>query len=586
MVQFDSRRIIVMMLKKYFLALVFGVAVMAIPEKTMAYENQIEQVQINLPDVTVYYRSSEGTEDPVAYLGGEKLVLSSLQPFSETQEPIAYYVALDISASVPENRFEDIKNSLRSFLGQMREQDKMILYTFGDMVQNRLTGGESRSEAAELIGTLVADNQNTLLFEALETIAKDISLAQEQKEMRRVMTVISDGKDCADNTKTAESIKKKLQTQSTPVFTFAVENIEGDTEAEIHSYRSSFSSLATDTGGIPWTIEQGYSVWEGLKSQEKALLESTYCTFRSSSNITSNRNEDFVLTFPDKESLSVPVLVARSQPDTVKPEIISLSVLDEKTIEVSYSETMDGAEKPENYQIMDEGNRIPVSQVIRNDKKDNTYNLVLGEKLRNGNYSLSVTSVYDHSNEKNALSTGDYELKVTGMEEEPEPTLKEKIVLWWPVILTAALAVILVMFLLFFRRVKKKQVVLVDDRFVEKKNINEKVQLHVAKSKTGLRSKKVRLQTRYQNQKPEFFDYTIYGSAMVGRKKDCDISCDDTAMSGQHFILSIEKDGRLWVMDTDSTNGTFVNGKRIQQKSALNSGDLIKAGNLVFQIEW
>ena len=62
----------------------------------------------------------------------------------------------------------------------------------------------------------------------------------------------------------------------------------------------------------------------------------------------------------------------------------------------------------------------------------------------------------------------------------------------------------------------------------------------------------------------------------IGRSPDCDIFLDDVTVSRNHAVL-IERDGRLWVEDEGSLNGTFVNRKRIES-ARLEEGDELKIG--------
>ncbi len=63
----------------------------------------------------------------------------------------------------------------------------------------------------------------------------------------------------------------------------------------------------------------------------------------------------------------------------------------------------------------------------------------------------------------------------------------------------------------------------------------------------------------------------------IGRKPDNDIHIDNRAVSNQHArILTILNDA--FIEDLDSTNGTRVNGEKIN-KQALNNGDIIRIGN-------
>ncbi len=62
-------------------------------------------------------------------------------------------------------------------------------------------------------------------------------------------------------------------------------------------------------------------------------------------------------------------------------------------------------------------------------------------------------------------------------------------------------------------------------------------------------------------------------SLSVGRKPDNDIVVDNPAVSGHHCRIS-KQGGTYFVEDLESTNGTFVNEKRIK-KSGLHDNDVV-----------
>lgn len=69
----------------------------------------------------------------------------------------------------------------------------------------------------------------------------------------------------------------------------------------------------------------------------------------------------------------------------------------------------------------------------------------------------------------------------------------------------------------------------------------------------------------------------------IGRRSDNDIQIDDRAVSGYHCqILTVLNDSFL--EDLQSTNGTYVNSKRIT-KHALRNGDIIILGTHQLQYE-
>ena len=77
--------------------------------------------------------------------------------------------------------------------------------------------------------------------------------------------------------------------------------------------------------------------------------------------------------------------------------------------------------------------------------------------------------------------------------------------------------------------------------------------------------------------------FTLADVLTIGRDEDCDIAMpSDTFMSGRHARIEVRPGGAA-VVDTNSTNGVFVNGKRVQGERSLRDGDRIQAGNTVLE---
>ena len=61
----------------------------------------------------------------------------------------------------------------------------------------------------------------------------------------------------------------------------------------------------------------------------------------------------------------------------------------------------------------------------------------------------------------------------------------------------------------------------------------------------------------------------------IGRKEEINhIAIKQETISNQHANIKY-KDYSFWIIDRGSTNGTFLNGKKIDDEMRLNHGDLI-----------
>ena len=71
----------------------------------------------------------------------------------------------------------------------------------------------------------------------------------------------------------------------------------------------------------------------------------------------------------------------------------------------------------------------------------------------------------------------------------------------------------------------------------------------------------------------------------VGRGDDHDVSIDgDEFASTNHARFEPRRDG-IWLHDLGSTNGTFVNGERIDAPRRLNGGDIVSVGGTELRFE-
>lgn len=71
------------------------------------------------------------------------------------------------------------------------------------------------------------------------------------------------------------------------------------------------------------------------------------------------------------------------------------------------------------------------------------------------------------------------------------------------------------------------------------------------------------------------------GRQLIGRRPECDIRLRERAVSGIHAEVIRSQNG-VTIRDLASTNGTLVNGARVES-AALTQGSLVRVGNCVFK---
>ncbi len=70
----------------------------------------------------------------------------------------------------------------------------------------------------------------------------------------------------------------------------------------------------------------------------------------------------------------------------------------------------------------------------------------------------------------------------------------------------------------------------------------------------------------------------------VGRHPSSNLCLSDTTVSGRHAeILTINRD--LFVRDLNSTNGTLLNGRKLQNLTGLRSGDVLHFGSAMYTLQ-
>jgi FHA domain-containing protein len=84
----------------------------------------------------------------------------------------------------------------------------------------------------------------------------------------------------------------------------------------------------------------------------------------------------------------------------------------------------------------------------------------------------------------------------------------------------------------------------------------------------------------------EGLDFELNSAQMtIGRGRQNDIALDsDDYASARHARFEPRQDG-VWVQDLGSTNGTYLNGMRLERPHRLTTGDVVRVGETDLRFE-
>ena len=81
-------------------------------------------------------------------------------------------------------------------------------------------------------------------------------------------------------------------------------------------------------------------------------------------------------------------------------------------------------------------------------------------------------------------------------------------------------------------------------------------------------------------------EFPLKGTATIGRKPGVNdiVFENDRTVSARHCEVAV-RDGRYYITDLKSSNGTYVNGRKVVTEMEVFSGDLLRLGNLELKFE-
>ncbi len=78
--------------------------------------------------------------------------------------------------------------------------------------------------------------------------------------------------------------------------------------------------------------------------------------------------------------------------------------------------------------------------------------------------------------------------------------------------------------------------------------------------------------------------FEVGAEATIGRAAGCQVTLDDNYASQLHARV-FHRDGKIFVEDIGSTNGTYLNRSKVTGPMVIQRGDQLQIGNTVLELE-
>ena len=560
---------------------------------------RVEQVYADLPDIYVYGNgfSVEEAKKGQAYFAGQLLTAESddCGQYENFGEHLCIYILLDISGSIPDAYFTEIKSGIQKLQEQYGTEDRIVLCAFGSEVTLAADGSQDAERMQEILDGLNNRDQETLLFSAIDRVADLAESEKESQYRRKVIAVITDGEDFATGKTQSQEAMTTLQEHGLPVYAFCIQ----DTKKE---YINSFSEFARTSGGdaVIFDPEQGSHILTDLREN---LYQDVTLHYRADSNQVSNQMETFSLHLPDGEVLNHSVMNNRWQKDQEAPYLTEVQIISDNHLRLTFSEPLKGADALSAYELQADQKTYPISSAAYSEEDAPMVDLIFSEPLHSGEYRMLCNSITDASMEKNPLRSDEESsdaqtggsVLLLNLENVPKKTIKQDNRYMGIFFLIFAALIALIITVIAVSSKKRKNdadMAPEDDRPQEHRENTDVVSEKSLKEQDFRQHIKVEAQTlpiqvwiSRTGMETVKTQWKLGSSLIVGRSSECDICIEDPELSRQHFCLE-QENGMIFISDLDSTNGTAVGGIRIGKKRRLDSGCVIEAGTMKFTMRW
>lgn len=208
----------------------------------------LSQTNDRLPEIKIYFDVLDNSgfhinnirkEQVKVNIGEKNTDITSLNQFESTGEGVAYTILVDISKSLSNQQFEEIKKSINQWDDNLKPKDLLSIITFGDDVKILNDFSGNKTLIREKIKSLKMTDHNTQFHKGIhEAIIKTEQRSEQGFPDRRVIIVFSDGIEDFQGGLNKQEVLDKIKTSNIPIYSIGF----------FRNYSSSIEKLKQEEG--------------------------------------------------------------------------------------------------------------------------------------------------------------------------------------------------------------------------------------------------------------------------------------------------------------------------------------------------
>lgn len=259
-------------MKKYFRLLIFTVLIIIFNFITAFAGNGISvmEVQDKGDNPVIFVKGYNGdVESATSLIGNTECSKVSFQKISDGKINLDTLILFDNSLSIPDDSREAAKEWVADFIADRKPYERFSIATYGEELEGLIDFTDEYSELKKVIDNIEYKDRDTYLTDVLYDLVNSDSFKENEEGAYRRILVISDGVDNKNVGYTTDELLSLLNESGIPVYTIGVNNkkkTNGDELSNMYSISRATNAIAATYG-----TDEIETLWNSLKEDRDII---------------------------------------------------------------------------------------------------------------------------------------------------------------------------------------------------------------------------------------------------------------------------------------------------------------------------